>query len=293
MRDAGSINKAAKVLGLARSTVQDTVKGAHKPRIVIPVFHLTKTEKVLVIGDAHDSPAISKDRFEWIGRHANEMGCDHVLSIGDFLTMDSLCRYTPNDSYSGRFKGTVEDDFKSGEESLERLKRGLAGHEPEQHVTFGNHEDRVFSFSERTPEIFGILQNRLHAVFRDAGFTWSEFGAWHFIDGVGFTHIPLNRLGKPYGGKNCEITVANEATHDVVFGHSHQFRNHTAAKLGSKPRITVLNVACALPQGHIEHYARHSNTGWSWGVTEILIANGSILDHSFVSMASLERRYGS
>ena len=66
-----------------------------RPKIHITVSHNKKASegryKVMVIGDAHDSPSIQdKRRFLWMGRHAAETGPDVIVQIGDFLSLDSL-----------------------------------------------------------------------------------------------------------------------------------------------------------------------------------------------------------
>jgi hypothetical protein len=114
-----------------------------------------------------------------------------------------------------------------------------------------------------------------------------------FLGGVGFIHAAINRLNKTYGGKTAENTIANDAVFDHVIGHSHVRREHRAPKLGPSKHVTVLNLGCALPQGHVESYMLHgSTTGWWFGVHELLIQNGQITDTNAISMAELERRYG-
>ena len=260
---------------------------------VLPVFHLPDRAKtVLAIGDIHDSPAIGKDRFYWVGKHANAIGCDEVVQIGDWATLDSLCSYVGNDTYSGRLKGTVETDFKSLEESHEYFERGLENHKCKKHITLGNHEDRIWSYQERNPEIYGMLSFRHEDILKSFKWGFTKFGEYHFVDGVGFIHIPLNIMGRPVGGINAEQTISNHTTHDIVCGHTHRFKFITSPKVGNKPRLSVCNLGCALPQFHVEDYAKHSQTGWSWGVTELVISNGMITDHAFISMTTLERKYG-
>ena len=48
-----------------------------------------KKTKVLVIGDAHDGPSISKNRCLWIGKHIKKIKPNYVIQIGDFLSLDS------------------------------------------------------------------------------------------------------------------------------------------------------------------------------------------------------------
>lgn len=334
-RHNGNESAAARELGIARSTLQNTRAAVTRPRhasidqqlppilkynqfaqtppippsptpvppppprpiVRIPAGSQPTTADsqprvVVAVGDLHDGPHIPKDRFTHIGRYCADVGATDEVWIGDAASLDSLCSYVPNDTFSGRLKGTVWQDFDSMEEALEAHEKGLAGHQPRRHITFGNHEDRIESFSERHPEIYGDLRNRLEGMYRHRGWTHSRFGAWYYIGTTGFTHVPLNRLGKAYGGKTCEQQIANDATHDIVFGHTHAKRHLTVAKLGLRSKIEIINLGCALPQGFVEPYAKLSNTGWSWGVFKITIVNGMIRDTDYISMAALEAKYG-
>ena len=144
--------------------------------------------KVLAIGDAHDSPAIpDKSRFEWMGRYARECGADILLSIGDMFSLDSLCSHERNDTLRGKAKPSFKQDMASAKEALAAVRGGLGGYGPEMHITLGNHEDRIFSFTNRTPEIAELLTENLHTILTDFGWNYSPFGALHYIGGVAFT----------------------------------------------------------------------------------------------------------
>ena len=49
-----------------------------------------KGHKVIVIGDAHDSPNIKQDRFKWIGKYIKAAKPDYIIQIGDWASFDSL-----------------------------------------------------------------------------------------------------------------------------------------------------------------------------------------------------------
>ena len=40
--------------------------------------------------------------------------------------------------------------------------------------------------------------------------------SFYFIGDVGFTHSPLNTMGKAYGGMYAENQIARDSLHDVV-----------------------------------------------------------------------------
>jgi hypothetical protein len=52
-----------------------------------------------------------------------------------------------------------------------------------------------------------------------------------------------------------------------------------------------VNVGCCLEHNEIEQYAKMSTTGWSYGVTELLLADGHIQGHNQVSMLELKEKY--
>jgi hypothetical protein len=241
------------------------------------------------VGDAHDSPAIpDKSRFRWIGKYIRDTKPDMLGQIGDFATLDSLNTHVPNENYSGKAKPTFMADMVSFNEALGEmdLPEGL-----ERHCVLGNHERRLFLFEERAPEAYGMMQFELQKVFERHKWTYSPYGEIVSYGGVGFVHAALNRLGKTFGGKNAENQIANDAVHDLVIGHSHVARHIRAPKLGGNNCVQVLNLGCALPEGHIEDYAQHSLTGWTYGIADITIQFGRIQSCAFITMEELKERY--
>lgn len=247
--------------------------------------------RVCAIGDSHDGPFLSKDRFRWIGKHIKETRYDYVVQIGDWASLDSLCRYEPNDTLKGKQKPSYEQDMASLVLSHEAFAEGLSGYKVERHETLGNHEDRVLSFIDRTPEIVGALARTPHTILGDFGWTYSPYGAFHFLGGVGFTHIPWTRMGKPFGGENSENQIGQRTTFDVVKGHDHRKVVKVFPKL-NEGHITVISLGCSLPDSHIERYAQHSLSGWSYGIFDLTIERGHIQKDAWIPMTELEERYG-
>jgi hypothetical protein len=266
------------------------------PKLRIAVSHL-KSEPgwsgdVLAIGDMHDSPKLNKKRFLWCGRAAGEMSVDRIVQIGDIMSVDSLCRMDANDSLKGKDKPSFEADIQSGHEALSAFDRGLNGFKVDKHLTLGNHEERSLSFTNRTPEVAGLLTGMVDNLFMSHGWTYSPYGLVHFIGSVGFVHAPLNIMGKPYGGKTALQRVANDVVHDLVYGHTHKGGETHCSKIGTNQKVTVVDLGCALPQGHIEHYVGHATSGWRYGVNLIKIRDGRIASVSFTTMTEMEERFG-
>jgi hypothetical protein len=179
----------------------------------------------------------------------------------------------------------------SAAEALGEFNIGLGSHKPRKRKTRGNHERRPENYEKEHPRIVGILTGELDQITEDAGWEWTPYGEFFFLGGVGFVHAALNTLGKTYGGKTAEQRISNDAVFDIVIGHSHVGRIHRAPKIGPQQWISVLNLGCALPWGHVEDYAMHCTTGWTYGVYDLFIVGGRIESAAFVSMLDLERRY--
>jgi len=324
IQSGSSVTKAARAAGVPRTTMQSRVDAARlkgylegsefgkdyqeavkietedsapivtvKPRLTIIQRPEAKgvNKRILAIGDAHDSPHIpDKSRFYALGKYARDNDIDKVIQIGDFASLDSLSRHDANDTLKGREKPSFDDDMLSFSDALSAFHDGLGGRRVEKHVVLGNHEDRIWSFTNRNPEVVHILDNILYQNLNMYGWTYSPFGELYFEGDVAFTHVPLNTMGKAYGGMHCENQIARDSLHDIVFGHTHKRLDKTFPKLGGQS-ITVINLGCALPDGHIEDYAKHSLTGWSYGAYDITIKDGKISERTWIPMGKLKEEY--
>jgi len=247
--------------------------------------------RVLAIGDSHDGPDIpDKSRFTAMGAYARINNIEQVVQIGDFCSMDSMSTHDPNWTLKGHEKPSFKDDVNSFREALVAFDEGLAGHNATKHVTLGNHEDRIGRFVNNNPEVAELLFEKIYELLSDFGWNYSPFGAFHFVGDVGFTHVPLNQMGKPYGGMHSENAIARDSLHDVVYGHTHKRVDKSFPKIG-QDHITVVNLGCSLPDGHIEEYAKHSVTGWSYGVYDLSIQNGRIKERTWIPMDVLMNEY--
>lgn len=251
-----------------------------------------ETKRVLAIGDCHDGPKLpDKRRFFAMGRYAKENQVDQIVQIGDFASIDSLNRFDRNDTVKGQEKPTFKEDMKSFQQAIRAFHKGLDGYDVPKHVTLGNHEDRIWSYTNRNPEIVELLDQILFATLDDYNWTYSPYGEFYFIGDVGFTHAPLNVMGKAYGGMYSENQIARDALHDVVYGHTHKRLDKTFPKMGNQ-FLNVINLGTSLPDGHLEEYARHTLTGWSYGVYDIGIKDGRIDERTWIPINKIIERYG-
>ncbi len=250
------------------------------------VDNARRSEKIRIvcIGDAHDAPHIpDKSRFAQIGRYIRTIRPDVVVQIGDFATLNSLSTH----AIDADGKPSFMADMASFDEALGTLN--IIG--AERHCTLGNHEARLYRFERTAPPVTGMMRHALQETFARHQWSFSPYGQVTLYGGVGFAHTTLNQLGRTYGGKAPEQDIANDALHDLVLGHSHVHRHHRAPKIGGNNSIQIINAGCALPDNHMEDFARHSVTGWSYGIVDLAIQHGHVQDYSFITMATLAEKF--
>ena len=294
LKEKGRIEQLKQALGKEETPSPIFLKHHHPPALHKDPGPYT----VVVLGDAHDDPRLDKHRFFYMGRYIRQVEPDAVVQIGDFATLDSMCKYPPvsfNEMYGRPI--TITEDLESFNNALQALKEGMGDFEPPygKAVTLGNHEARMFSGAIRAQEQragFGDLAFSSYCKLLQAyGWTITDYGDFIFLGGVGFTHAPFTKMGRPYGGKTAERQVASASRFDIVMGHSHEHKVATEPKIGGDWN-RVINAGCTLPEGYVENYAKHSNHGWSHGVLRVHIRDGHIKDYNWTTMEVLEANYG-
>ena len=242
--------------------------------------------KIYVIGDAHISTKLNQKRFSDIGKDIKYESPDILVQIGDFASFDSLSRYEPADSYSGRTKPLLQSEFRAIREAQERLSEN-SGYGGPRYITEGNHEYRLDAYSNANPESWGLIREPYDATLAEHEWKVHPYGKIIKVGGVGFTHVPFNGLGRPYGGATADYRIAANSGIDLVYGHSHRASVVRSANISSKP-VTCINVGCTLPWGHLEDYAKHSLNAWWWGVCILQVKKGKIISWNFKSMLEIK-----
>ena len=295
-----------KILGMG---VDESLYRAHRYQQPVPRAVLTdaaplnpvlvapsgKPLRVLVIGDLHQDPR-HPERLEiltWIARYASRERFEHIVQIGDWSTWDSVNQHDKNDTFAARFKPSIKADMDNLQASLTAWRLGMApDYKPRQTIVLGNHENRVERFENANPESHGMFTLARDQMFLQFGWKTRPYGEIMYLEGVGYTHHPVNGSGRAFGGETGPVRAANKTTVSMVSGHTHKFQVFNAAKIGPVDLISMVEVGCALPWGTVESYAKHGMTGWAYGVCPMTVQGGVITDLAFVSMITLERDHG-
>lgn len=248
---------------------------------------------VCVIGDAHDAPHLpDKSRFRWIGEFVAKHRFDWVVSIGDWMSLDSLSTHTERGTWEGLSKPTFPQDIESFHASQRAFQQGLGSHRPKKDVVLGNHEHRAARWDNQHPEAESHMQ-KIHEAFMQWGWRTTPYGEFRFIGGVGFIHAPLvpGTNGKTYGGKTGNQRASNDAMFDIVRGDDHKHGVAGSPKIGPVRSPKIYDAATALPPGFIEQYAAKNAGDWEAGIASCTIWGGRVMRWSFTDMHLLKREH--
>lgn len=270
--------------------------GNEKPRVRIKAYnplsvHDLPVRKVLAIGDTHWAPGMNFDHMKWIGRFAVESRPDNVVHIGDALDLSSCEMHSAPGSASQARRPSFMEDIEAGEDALSAYHSEIATGEIPSDIVFGNHEYRAWRMEEMAPNLAGTLTLQVEQLFARYRWRTTPYKHWLFMEGVGMTHVPLNIMGKPIGGRYPENTIGNQSTHSIIFGHTHRSNHITVPKIGVNNSITITNVGSAMPYGYVADYADGCTTGLTYGVHLLRLRGGRVESNNFVSMLELQERY--
>lgn len=309
----GSRTAAARERGISVSTFKSQVVEAQnrgilpkaappeKPRIRVPARavyqplpnEFGKAVRVFVWGCAHDAPNIpDKSRFRHAGLLASELKPDFIVDLGDSLDLDSLSHHAPLGSLDDRQRPFFTAEVASLTEAYAAFHDTAPSPDdiPRFHL-HGNHENRAWRHEANNPASQGVFTTQIDQVFARMGWTVKNYREWLFLEGVGFTHCPINMAGKEYSGKTVENTLLNESTFSVVWSHIHRSHIVRRAKVGIGNGLQSFNSGTFMPMGYIKQYAGLSTTGWTYGCHELTLRDGQIESVRSWSVLELAERY--
>lgn len=239
--------------------------------------------RVLVIGDAHVDETQDLRRFAALGKKIRADNPDKVLIIGDFLSMNCLSEWDKNKRRkleNLRYKKEIT----AGNRALDLIGR------VDDYIE-GNHEERLSRYLDYDPTMEGMAHVPTDLNLSARSVVWHPYKTVHKIDGVGFTHIPINAMGKTIGNPNVAKKALDLFACSIVFGHTHTLDHAGSHRHGSPHYNQALGVGCFFE--HIEEYAKGSKTDYWRGVVELNIYSPNRFDFATTSMSQLLKQYGS
>ena len=215
----------------------------------------------LIIGDPHCTPKANNDRFLWAGRVAADIKATHVICMGDFCSVDSLCSYDKAKlSFEGR---RFKKDIEHTQDALLKFNRGLGKHRPRKIMILGNHEDRIDRVVQDNPELEGTLSIS-NLQYERYGWQQVPYKKGKVISGVYYTHhLASGITGRPISGENVARTILTKHKVSATVGHCHLL-DHAVSTLPSGKKLYALSAGCYL--NHDEAYAKETQHLWWSGL---------------------------
>lgn len=190
----------------------------------------TKPRRHAIIPDAQIKPGDDLTHIRWAAEALVEYRPDVIVIIGDFWDLPSLSMHDLPGSKEAEGRNVLSD-IQAGNEGFELLiapmreeqarlmRRKQTQWNPECHMLFGNHEDRLTRAISRDPKWDGLLT--LDSL-KTPGFTRHPFLKIVELDGIKYCHY----FSSPHSGKAIGGTIVNRLNkigHTFVQGHMQGF----------------------------------------------------------------------
>ena len=262
-------------------------------------------QRTLVIPDPHTDPAHSNERFTAAGNFCLEHQFDNVVNIGDWLSLDSVS-FHDYDKPLIREGKRLRDDLDAGADALDKFEAPINEYNSRRSVfkkrlykpfkvwCNANHEERFWRYVMTKPELMGLLNHNDLLGVQDRGWNILPFRQYAFIEGVGFTHIPMNkRNNNPIGGEYVAKRAAEQQMQSVVFGHTHRLLLHDKSFVGMTNHGPIHAMSVGWFGDYIPDYVEGNEDQLDWWSGLVVINHYAPfkMDIETISMERLKQQY--
>ncbi len=246
----------------------------------------------LVIPDSHAHPDFHNRRFSWLGQFIADTRPDHVIMIGDWVDMPSLCSY---DVGTKGFEGRrYTADIASGIQAQELMFAPIRARKktmPKFWMLEGNHEHRITRAVNSDAKLEGVLSID-DLQFKEHGWEMVPYdggtpGVLH-LDGIAYAHYHISGvMGRPISGVRPAYALGTKYGQSATQGHIHTMDYYHRANAMSEVQCCV--VGCFLD--YRAEYAGVANDMWWPGLVLKTDVAGGTYDPHFLRLSSLKRMY--
>jgi hypothetical protein len=253
---------------------------------------------VVVYSCGHSDPAVSNERFSWLGDFLYDIKPDYVVDLGDGADMRSL------NTFDTRYPQAIvsqnyEADINHYNDAMERVRWKFRHHKRKRpaYIGFeGNHENRIKKAIAQDPRLkgsrygisFGHLQTK---------HWFDEYHEYHNsapsiadYDGISYAHFfSSGSFGSAMSGLHHANALLAHRHHSSTCGHSH--KRDLKFKDSSHPNGAIGLVAGCY-KGAEETWAGQANREWWSGVVVKREVSNGVYEPEFVSQKRLKEVYG-
>jgi hypothetical protein len=246
----------------------------------------------LIIPDAHAHPDFHNKRFSWLGELIADVKPDHVVCIGDWADMPSLCTYDyGTKGYEGR---RYTSDIQAALDAQRLLRKPIDARKkrlPKFWMLEGNHEHRISRAVNSDAKLEGVLSIE-DLQYREYGwevvpYTGASPGVLH-LDGIAYAHYHVSGImGRPVSGVRPAYSLIQKFGHSCTQGHSHIYDHYHRANSMSH----VNGLVCGVYQDYHADFAGVANDMWWRGVVIKRDVVDGAYDLQQISLDRLRREY--
>ena len=254
---------------------------------------------ILVIGDCHVEETQDLSRFSLLSKHIVATKPDDIVIIGDFLTLNALSAWDRDKRKKMEGK-RYQKEIEAGNKALDLLmadmlklqkkqrKNKEKQYKPNLIFIEGNHEDRLTRYLDYDPTFEGAIGVEKDLRLKERGWKWVDYRDYHYINEIGFTHIPHNTVS-PIAGKYHIHRATDCTVKSVVYGHTHKLETACKHVEGMDHLQQVLSVGCFF-QEH-EEYVKGRVTHYWKGVVTLHSYKPNRFDIDTMSLGAMRRKY--
>lgn len=248
----------------------------------------------LILPCPHVHPDHSNDRFTWVGKLIADLKPKHVICLGDFADLPSLCSYEKGTKgYEGR---RYSRDISSVEDAQERLFRPIRERkkkQPKFWMLHGNHEYRI----QRAIDLDAV---HLDGIISTDDLSYREY-RWEVVcysgsspgilelDGITYSHyFTSGVMGRPIGGEHPSYQMLTKQFKTTTQAHIHT-TDYCVRTDAQGKHVQALVAGC-----YIDYYADwagHANDLWWRGVIFKDKIDDGNYDPSWISLKAIKDEY--
>jgi len=241
----------------------------------------------LLIPDAHSNQGQDLSRFVLLNGFIRKHTFDFIMTMGDFVGLDSISHWNKKRLLTSEGK-RYREDMAAGNKALDILLDFPDYCCSHLYYLGGNHEYWGTKFVEENPSMEGFVDPFVNLRLKERGFSVTPYKEYLELGGVQFTHVPM-KGGNPVQGNYVLQRAFEVVAKSTVFGHLHRWETMNGRRLGEDRLIQLATVGCFFEEEYEAEFLKGCPNPYWRGVAVIDIYAPGMFDLEQVSLARLER----
>lgn len=252
----------------------------------------------LFLPDRQVKPGCDNYIDQAIGNYIIEHRPDVIVNIGDHADMESLSSYDVGKASAEgkRYEKDIESSIHAHEIMFKPLwdlqeqqrKNGKKLYQPETHICYGNHENRIVRAIDNDPKLGGwmSLEDLQYSRFYKHVHPFLEK---FIVDGVTYVHYSFKKLpSKATGGDMIARNILIHEMTSISVGHCPEFHYYEKFRGDGQKIQCMVAGACF---DHHESYAGERNKQYWRGIVHKRGVRDGVYDFERISIKTLMKEY--